>query len=181
MDGQPYLRFTLRGLLTLTFIVAAFSLPLARPLGVWLIALPFMASLLAAYVVTRFFIAPLGSRVFWGAFISGVVIFMFAAMFVGSDFVPDYHGLGSEPGVWDEYIGSPLWVKFHAANAFSSNRHGATAFSTNTPGLTEYDYRTFKVFVIIDLAIFISATAALLAQLVVNRRLRSQLTGKAPT
>ena len=161
MDAAPPFRFTLRTLLALTFIVAAFSLPLAKPWGAWLIALPFMASVLAAYVVTRFILAPLPSRVFWGAFIVGVMIFLLAAMFVGSDIVPDYYSAGQR-GVWDERIGAPLWTMMHGNNAFRSN----------TRGVTINDYRAFKIFLVVDLALLTSATAALLAQIAVNRRLR---------
>lgn len=146
-------RFTIHSLLVLTAFVAFAFLPLVTPSVKWALLLPTFGCFLSVYGTSRIVSSPEHGRVFWASFLVGVGVYIAGVALVG--FFCTMRGGFAQIHIWDEYVGTPLWVAIHGDGAFTSNRSG----------ILNEDFLSFLAWVHVILAMMISAISAALAQL----------------
>jgi hypothetical protein len=151
------LRFSVRGMLMLTSVLAVIVMPLAKPWQGWLYAFPAITSLLAIMIAARVMTASAASRLFWTGLLGGSVVFLLSVVFM--DVLTSGGMFGRS--VWEDIVCDPMFRVVH----------GTASFRTNTQGVTHDDFRSFKLFVTIDAALLTSAIGAATIQFLANHRL----------
>jgi hypothetical protein len=150
------LRFSLRGMLTLTSVIALIVMPLAKPWQGWLYAFPAIVSLLAITIVTHVMTASAARRVFWSGLLVGSIAFVVAVWAMDSLTSNRMYG----NSVWEDSVCDPTWRFLH----------GDSVFRTNTHGFSIDDFRSFNLYVTVDAALLTATIGAGAAQFLASRR-----------
>jgi hypothetical protein len=161
------MRFTIRDVLVLTLLAAALFTPLAKPSLWWALALPACGTLLTVFAVSRIIPAVDPRRLFWTAFLGGVVAYLGLVLFIGAFGGSDVF---RRTNVWDDYLGRPAFKLLH----------GESAFITNRQGLREADFVGFLLWLHVVAAVVASAFFSLIAQAVRSRRAATTLAIESP-
>lgn len=88
---------------------------------------------------------------FWASVLVGIAVYICGVVFVTYFF--EQRGYGREQ-LWEKYVGTPLWIKFH----------GDSAFTNNWQRILKEDFLSFLAWVHLFIAMIVSAVAGLLAQ-----------------
>jgi hypothetical protein len=143
-------RFRITNLLAVSTMAAVSLLPLIAPSYKWALGLPAFSCLVCIYGTMRI-LSYNGSRLFWAAFLAGAATYLSAVVLISMYFSSE--GSIGRQMIWDDYVGVPLWHLVHGDEAFTRNRWG----------LLNEDYRSFLMWVHVEIAIILSAIAALTA------------------
>jgi hypothetical protein len=152
-------RFRITHFFIVILLFALLMLPLSVPSVWWVLSLPAVLSLLAVFSTSKVLQSPAGGRLFWTAFPIGVAAYLAGVVLVA--YLSSLRGgFGPRQGIWDEYVGLPLWKLIHGEDAFISNRGG----------ILNEDFLSFLVCTHFVLAVAISSTAAFIAQVAASLR-----------
>ncbi len=147
------MRFRIINLLAVSTMAAISLMPLIVPSYKWALALPAFSCLVCIYGTMRI-VTFSGSQLFWAAFLAGSATYLAAVVLIAMYFSSE-RGFGRDT-IWEEFIGAPLWHLMYGDEAFTRNRGG----------LLNEDYRSFLMWVHVEIAIILSATAAFTAVVV---------------